>query len=140
MFGTEEWEILSRRRRRSQTPQHHNQAPDPAASPTAQLERTSDPGPLVINTSRGPILDQASLLAALQNNTLSGAALDVTDPEPLPPDSELWDMENVVVTPHVSGLTTRYLERALGGVLVENLGRRARGVGLVNLVDRERGY
>lgn len=71
---------------------------------------------------------------------LAGAALDVTDPEPLPPDSELWEMENVVLTPHVSALTTRYLERALGGVLVENLGRRERGVGLVNLVERGRGY
>lgn len=95
---------------------------------------------MIVNISRGAIIDQASLIRALQASQLSGAALDVTDPEPLPPDSELWDMENVVVTPHMSALTADYLQRALGGVLVENLRRREKGERLVNLVDRHRGY
>ncbi|ERF68981.1 hypothetical protein EPUS_06668 [Endocarpon pusillum Z07020] len=83
---------------------------------------------------------QSHLIHALKTAQLSGAALDVTDPEPLPPASELWDMENVVLTPHMSALTADYLERALGGVLVENLRRRESGVWLVNLVDRKHGY
>lgn len=121
MFGKDEWDILSHRQRQSAT-----------ASPT--------PGPLLINTSRGAIIDQPSLIHALKTAQLSGAALDVTDPEPLPAHSELWDMENVVLTPHMSALTANYLERALGGVLVENLRRRESGARLVNLVDRKRGY
>lgn len=85
------------------------------------------------------IIDQPALIQALKDKTISGAALDVTDPEPLPSDSELWDMSNVIVTPHVSGSTAGYTERALQ-VLETNLTRRAKGEKLINVVRRERGY
>jgi phosphoglycerate dehydrogenase-like enzyme len=60
------------------------------------------PEAIFINVARGPVVDQAALIEALQAGTIAGAALDVTDPEPLPPDSPLWDMENVMITPHIS--------------------------------------
>ena len=70
---------------------------------------------------------------------LRGAALDVTDPEPLPEDSRLWDAPNCIVTPHISGLGSAYADRAFQ-VLEVNLGRRERGESLINVVDRKRGY
>lgn len=127
MFADEEFDILSRR-------DNSNNKTSPSSSDKPK------PGPLLVNISRGPILDQQALVSALRTNKLSGAALDVTDPEPLPEDSELWDMENVVLTPHMSAMTSNYLERAVGGVLVENLARRERGEEMVNLVDRRKGY
>lgn len=93
----------------------------------------------VTNIARGPILDQPALISALKEGKLGGAALDVTDPEPLPEDSELWDLENVTVTPHISGQGTSYTERAFQ-VLEMNLERRLKGERLVNVVDRKRGY
>ena len=70
---------------------------------------------------------------------LRGAALDVTDPEPLPKESELWDAPNCIVTPHISGLTVMYADRAFQ-VLEVNLDRMEQGKGLINVVDREKGY
>lgn len=93
----------------------------------------------ITNIARGPIIDQPKLIEALKDGTLAGAALDVTDPEPLPENSELWDLENCVVTPHVSGSGQAYLERSFQ-VLEMNLERREKGEGLVNVVRRERGY
>jgi len=75
----------------------------------------------------------------LKDGTIGGAALDVTDPEPLPSDSELWDMENVIITPHVSGQSVMYAQRALQ-VLETNLERREQGKDLINIVRRDRGY
>ena len=95
--------------------------------------------PYVTNIARGPIIDQPALIEALKDGTLGGAALDVTDPEPLPEDSELWDLENVIVTPHVSGSGSSYVERALK-VLETNLTRRQDGEKLINVVKRDRGY
>ncbi|KAI9687059.1 MAG: hypothetical protein M1822_002469 [Bathelium mastoideum] len=95
--------------------------------------------PLLVNIARGKILDQDALITALKKGVLRGAALDVTDPEPLPSDSELWDMENVIVTPHVSGSGVAYTQRALA-LLDENLKRWDRGEKLLNVVQRDRGY
>jgi phosphoglycerate dehydrogenase-like enzyme len=93
----------------------------------------------VTNIARGPIIDQEALIEALKDGTLQGAALDVTDPEPLPADSELWDLDNVVVTPHISGNGVAYEDRAFQ-VLGVNLERREKGEQLINVVKRERGY
>lgn len=96
-------------------------------------------GCIVSNISRGAVIDQSALIAALKDHKLQGATLDVTNPEPLPTDSELWDLENVIITPHVSGAFANYLDRAFD-VVTENLRRKEQGKELVNLVKRERGY
>jgi phosphoglycerate dehydrogenase-like enzyme len=76
---------------------------------------------------------------ALHDGLISGAALDVTDPEPLPADDPLWTAPNVLITPHVSGSTDVYANRAFE-VLRENMRRERSGEKLVNEVDRDRGY
>lgn len=93
----------------------------------------------ITNIARGPIIDQPALIESLKDETLAGAALDVTDPEPLPEDSELWGLKNVTVTPHISGVGQAYTERAFK-VLEENLVRRQKGERLLNVVQRKRGY
>ncbi|EMC95397.1 hypothetical protein BAUCODRAFT_539291 [Baudoinia panamericana UAMH 10762] len=93
----------------------------------------------ITNIARGKIIDQPALIEALKNNTLAGAALDVTDPEPLPEDSELWSLPNVTVTPHISGVGSSYMERAFQ-LFEVNLGKREKGEKLLNVVRRERGY
>jgi phosphoglycerate dehydrogenase-like enzyme len=95
----------------------------------------------IVNIARGSIVVQDELIAALKKKEggLRGAALDVTDPEPLNKDSELWDMENVTVTPHVSGMGTMYLERSFE-ILERNLTLLEQGKKLINVVDRKRGY
>ena len=91
------------------------------------------------NAGRGPIVDSDALLEALNEGIIKGAALDVTDPEPLPSEHPLWTAKNVVITPHVSGNSTHYNERALK-ILTENLGRRAQGRPLINQVNKSLGY
>lgn len=93
----------------------------------------------VTNIARGQIVDQEALIKALKDGTLAGAALDVTDPEPLPSDSELWDLENVIITPHISSTAEGYVERTFK-VLEQNLEHREKGEKLINVVKRERGY
>ena len=84
----------------------------------AELD-TLEPHAVLVNVGRGPIVDTDALVYALQQNAIGGAALDVTDPEPLPPDHELWDLDNAFVTPHSSGHTPRYYDR-LADILAEN--------------------
>lgn len=91
------------------------------------------------NIARGPVVDTDALVEALNNGTLSGAALDVTDPEPLPREHPLWKAKNVVITPHVSGNSTHYNERVLK-ILKENLRRRAAGLDVINKVNKSLGY
>jgi phosphoglycerate dehydrogenase-like enzyme len=79
------------------------------------------------------------LIKALNEEVLSGAALDVTDPEPLPKESELWDAKNVIITPHVSSLGREYGDRAWD-LFLTNCERGERGEELFNVVRRERGY
>jgi phosphoglycerate dehydrogenase-like enzyme len=95
----------------------------------------------IANISRGSILQQDDLIAALKKKEggLRGAALDVTDPEPLNKESELWDLENVAVTPHVSGIGTAYQERSFA-ILERNLTNWEEGKPLINVVNRKRGY
>jgi phosphoglycerate dehydrogenase-like enzyme len=82
---------------------------------------------LLVNVARGPIVDTEALVDALRSDTIGGAALDVTDPEPLPADHPLWGFEDVLVTPHNAGNTPNYYDR-LADILVENL-RRAEETG-----------
>jgi phosphoglycerate dehydrogenase-like enzyme len=97
------------------------------------------PGAWVLNVTRGWVLDQAALLEALRAGRLGGAYLDVTNPEPLPADSELWRLPNVIITPHASWASRRFGERS-AELFLDNLGRYLSGTPLRNLVDMEAGY
>jgi phosphoglycerate dehydrogenase-like enzyme len=97
------------------------------------------PGAVLINVARGGIVDEDALQAALRSAAIGGAALDVFDAEPLPPDSPWWHEPNVLVTPHISGLAPRYFEQVLD-LVADNLRRFVTGEPLRNRVRRERGY
>lgn len=106
----------------------------------------------ISNISRGQIINQTDLITYLQKYAdndpingkdggggLRGAALDVTDPEPLPKEDPLWNAPNCIVTPHISGLGDAYVDRAFQ-LLEVNLDRREKGEKLINVVNRDRGY
>ncbi|KAM3552801.1 hypothetical protein MY1884_007009 [Beauveria asiatica] len=93
----------------------------------------------VSNIGRGPIVDTDDLVDALERGVIRGAALDVTDPEPLPEDHPLWRAKNVIITPHVSGSSSKYMERVFE-VLLANLTRLSNGERLMNLINRREGY
>ena len=98
------------------------------------------PGALLVGISRGHIINEEALIAALNSGHLSAAALDVFDKEPLPADSVLWDMDNVLVTPHAAGGTQ--LERKyLLDIFYENLERFFSGdLPLRNQIDKKQGF
>lgn len=96
-------------------------------------------GAYLYNVGRGGTVETAALIAALESGQLAGAGLDVTDPEPLPADSPLWGMPNVLITAHTSGGTPRYWDRGVE-VLEENIRRYLAGEGLKNEVDAGEGY
>lgn len=85
----------------------------------------------VVNIARGPIVDQDALIAALEDGVIRGAALDVTDPEPLPAEHPLWEAKNCVITPHISWLSTHQIGRARD-ILADNVVRLVKGETLVN--------
>ena len=93
----------------------------------------------LINIGRGVIVDLQDLTEALQQQIIAGAALDVFETEPLPADHPLWEMENVILTPHIAGFSPRVPERHLR-TLLENISRFARGETPGNLVDKTRWY
>jgi phosphoglycerate dehydrogenase-like enzyme len=93
----------------------------------------------LVNISRGETLDEAALIKALGEGWIAGAGLDVFEEEPLPSDSPLYELENVVLSPHVAGFTLRYDERA-SDLFAENLRHYLAGEPLLNLVDKARGY
>ena len=97
------------------------------------------PDAFLINVSRGSVLDEEALVRALKAGALGGAALDVFETEPLPQDSPLWSIPNVIISPHVSGFTPHYDKRALT-VFEGNLRRYVDGQPLLNVVDSQRGY
>ena len=101
--------------------------------------RATKPGAFFINIARGAIVKEDALLRALKDGHLGGAGLDVFDPEPLSPESELWDLPNVIVTPHNSGAVGDVSHRFLEG-FCENLRRYLDGRPLQNLTDSKRGY
>ena len=96
-------------------------------------------GAYFVNIGRGPIVETDALLEALRSGQLAGAALDVTDPEPLPADHPLWREENVIITPHVSSRSELTLDRRWE-VFRENMRRFAAGEPLLNVVDKGLGY
>ncbi len=97
------------------------------------------PGSLLVNIGRGGLVDHAALEAALRAGQIGGALLDVTDPEPLPPESGLWGLQNVLITPHIGGLSRHYIDRVVD-IFAENLRRYLAGEPLLNVVQRELGY
>lgn len=97
------------------------------------------PGAFLVDVSRGGIVEHAALLEALKSGKLAGAALDVFPEEPLPASSPLWQMPNVILTPHISGGSPHYNERAIH-LFSENLHRYLGGLPLYNLFDPQRGY
>lgn len=100
-------------------------------------------GAVLVNVGRGVIVNTHDLTNALQNGTLGGAVLDVTDPEPLPADHMLRRMENVVLTPHVSGTTwgeNKHTRRRIIDIFCENLRRDSKNETKRNVIDFNRGY
>jgi phosphoglycerate dehydrogenase-like enzyme len=90
---------------------------------------------VVVNVARGPVVDTDALVRAVRRNHIRGAALDVTDPEPLPEDHPLWNLKDVMITPHNAGHTPKYYER-LADIVAENVRRLDRGEDdLVNRVN-----
>ncbi len=101
--------------------------------------RAMKPTAWFINIGRGKSVVTADLVAALENNEIAGAGLDVTDPEPLPPEHPLWSLPNVLITPHNSAPSDQMYQRSW--ILVrENLRRYTAGEPLLNVVDVQRGY
>ena len=98
---------------------------------TAEL-RTLPPSAALVNVARGPIVDTDALLAALRSEGIRGAALDVTDPEPLPTDHPLWNLDNVLLTPHTGGHTPMHWPR-LADILARNLTRLDDGASATEL-------
>ena len=92
-----------------------------------------------INVSRGAIVNEDDLIKALKSNRLRGAALDVFSTEPLPENSPLWDVSNLLITPHYSAVSPRYLDRSLK-VFCNNLQLFPQSSGMINVVDKIRGY
>lgn len=93
----------------------------------------------LVDISRGGIVDHDDLIDALRSGRLAGAALDVFPEEPLPNDSQLWGLPNVILSPHIAGMTEHYDERAVD-LFLENLNRYLAGEDLLNQIDLERGY
>lgn len=101
--------------------------------------RAMKPTAYLVNVARGAVVDEAALVRALQEGWIAGAGLDVFEREPLPADSPLWQMDNVLLTPHISGFTPQYEQRAVE-IFTENLRRYLAGQPLLNVVDPALGY
>jgi phosphoglycerate dehydrogenase-like enzyme len=97
------------------------------------------PSAYIINIARGGIIDEEALIRALKEKRIAGAGLDVTATEPLPAESRLWEFDNVILSPHVSGGMEEYVARATD-LFCENLGRYLAGKRLRNVIDRKKGY
>lgn len=92
-----------------------------------------------INIARGGVVRETDLVTALQQGLIKGAGLDVFDHEPLQNDSPLWEMPNVLITPHIAALSPYYLDRAMK-LFADNLGRFVKDGEMYNLIDKSKGY
>jgi len=101
--------------------------------------RSMKPTAYLINVARGQVVDEEALIHALEESRIAGAGLDVFTKEPLPADSRLWGLPNVIISPHVAGLMEDYGVQATA-VFCENLRRYLAGKRLINVVNKERGY
>ena len=101
--------------------------------------RAMKPSGVFINVGRGATVDEPALVRALAEKRIAGAALDVFTHEPLPADSPLYQLDNVILSPHVSGFIPSYDEKCTD-LFVANLKRYLNGEPLLNLVDRQKGY
>jgi phosphoglycerate dehydrogenase-like enzyme len=97
------------------------------------------PTAFLINVGRGAIVDLADLVEALRSDRIAGAALDVFETEPLPADSPLWDMPNVIITPHIAAASTHIAQRHLE-TLLENIRLFVAGKEPATLVDKRKWY
>jgi phosphoglycerate dehydrogenase-like enzyme len=97
------------------------------------------PGAYLVNIGRGEVIDENALIDALKAGRIGGAGLDVFEHEPLPAESPLWDLDNVILTPHISGANRGYMDKACE-LFGENLRRFAAREPLLNLVDPQLGY
>ena len=116
------------------TPETHHLISDPEFA-------VMKPGAIVINVGRGPVIDEAALVRALQSKRIAGASLDVFEHEPLPQSSPLWDMDNVLISPHCTDRTTNpdWLDLSMQ-FFVRNFHRHLAGEPLENVVDKTAGY
>lgn len=101
--------------------------------------RRMRPEAVLINVGRGPVVEEAALIAALQEGRIRGAVLDVYDQEPLPPGHPFWSMENVLLSPHCADNTPTWLDEAMQ-LFLENFARYSAGEPLKNVVDKKAGY
>jgi phosphoglycerate dehydrogenase-like enzyme len=106
---------------------------------TGQQLAAMKPDAFLINVGRGPLIDEPALVETLRAHKIGGAALDVFDEEPLPPDSPLWDLEDLLITPHTAGMAEKLWERQYA-LFSENLRRYLAGKPLSGLVDKKAGY
>jgi phosphoglycerate dehydrogenase-like enzyme len=98
-------------------------------------------GARLVVTSRGRLVEHNALVAALKSGRIAGAGLDTTVVEPLPADNELWDLPNVIITPHIAGNAEQeLLDRRTVDIFAENLGRYVSGQPLINVVDKQLRY
>jgi len=116
----------------------------PETSNTTGLIGTSElgqmrPDSVLLNLSRGGIVDEDALAEALGSKRIRGAALDVFRKEPLPADSPLWTLDNVLITPHAGAISPRFWERETD-LMVRNIGHYLAGGRMDNVVDKTRGY
>lgn len=97
------------------------------------------PTSILINVARGKVIDENALIRALKEKWILAAGLDVFETEPLPPESELWELDNVVITPHIAGLNPYYTDRLLD-IFIKNLKAYPDVSKMINVVDKRLGY
>mmetsp|Transcript_22005 Transcript_22005/g.46418 ORF Transcript_22005/g.46418 Transcript_22005/m.46418 type:complete len:442 (-) Transcript_22005:51-1376(-) len=107
---------------------------------SAEVLSKCKPSAVIINVGRGPIIDEEALIDALSNGTIKGAGLDVMTIEPLPKESPLWKLDNVLLSPHNMDMTLTFMKESTEFFVNENLGRFVRGERLLNPVDKAAGY
>lgn len=115
------------------TPETHHLLDDEAI-------RSTKPGAYFVNIGRGSVVDEAALVSALRQEHLSGAALDVFETEPLPEESPLWELENVIISPHSTDMVPELVNERQTELFCENLRRYLKGEKLLNVLDKRLFY